>query len=518
MLLTWSRHGNTGCLQLVLLCTVTALVAIVNANGTSAEKTGDGSDEQLMSSGGGEFPSGGGDGDEACSADRRTGGKCGGGEAHKSALVPDGYMQPLGSHQAPEPDLAEFDSFVDAEMFYRDVVQNDEPVVFRQVLDMDSVSNLNNDTWLTREFGHVTVTVEEMKKERREGPAIAMTMGDFLGAYNRSEVYLADDVPVDMRMHWRIPAMLLCGGFAERITSIRMWLSSGGTSSVLHTDTVDNLHCLLDGTKHFVMIDRRDAEHIGMDRKQDGSYLMDVDRVDTLQYNMTGVRWWNVTVRPGDCLYIPTLWVHQVRSDGPRNLGVNLWWRPLKFFDDSKCKEMEERFDCRPAGHDGCADGIPASELVMVDDAAHVMATLQSLVDDEGRLYRADVVAAMPQEFHALTSQLAAEFYDELAGPLGNLDYMDAAELSMERLLQAGQTVMKSTHGGGDMSSSPLEQGDDGFEGEIMLEDSVDELEADEGEQLQMERYQDEHQDHDGEETVIMRESAPDEGVLLRDE
>jgi len=34
-----------------------------------------------------------------------------------------------------------------------------------------------------------------------------------------------------------------------------MWFSSGGTKSVVHTDSVDNINCLFRGQKSFVMVD-----------------------------------------------------------------------------------------------------------------------------------------------------------------------------------------------------------------------------------------------------------------------
>lgn len=36
-----------------------------------------------------------------------------------------------------------------------------------------------------------------------------------------------------------------------------MWFSSGGTNSVVHTDSVDNLNCVYAGEKNFVMIDHK---------------------------------------------------------------------------------------------------------------------------------------------------------------------------------------------------------------------------------------------------------------------
>ena len=49
-------------------------------------------------------------------------------------------------------------------------------------------------------------------------------------------------------------------------------------------------------------------------------------RVDMLTHpGLASVPWHRAVVWPGDCLYLPHLWIHHVRSHD-RNLGVNLWW------------------------------------------------------------------------------------------------------------------------------------------------------------------------------------------------
>ena len=45
-----------------------------------------------------------------------------------------------------------------------------------------------------------------------------------------------------------------CGGYSLE-TSIA-WFSSGGTNSVLHTDDMENVNCMLDGYKDIVFIDK----------------------------------------------------------------------------------------------------------------------------------------------------------------------------------------------------------------------------------------------------------------------
>ncbi len=63
----------------------------------------------------------------------------------------------------------------------------------------------------------------------------------------------------------------------DHIDSVVMWFSNGGTKSVVHADRYENLHCLVSGTKKFVMIEPRFNGSIGPE-KQKGFYDMDVDQ------------------------------------------------------------------------------------------------------------------------------------------------------------------------------------------------------------------------------------------------
>ena len=46
-----------------------------------------------------------------------------------------------------------------------------------------------------------------------------------------------------------VPKPLLCDDFAGRMETCTMWLSAGGTRSLLHSDSSDNFNCLYDGAK-----------------------------------------------------------------------------------------------------------------------------------------------------------------------------------------------------------------------------------------------------------------------------
>merc|ERR1711861_16458 len=76
-----------------------------------------------------------------------------------------------------------------------------------------------------------------------------------------------------------------------------MWFSSGGTSSVLHSDEQENILSIVQGTKELL------------------------PRVAEAVYQ-------KASLQEGDMLYIPRKWFHQVESPraAGRNLGVNYWF------------------------------------------------------------------------------------------------------------------------------------------------------------------------------------------------
>ena len=56
-----------------------------------------------------------------------------------------------------------------------------------------------------------------------------------------------------------------------------------------------------------------------------GLGLQDVDAVDLVRYPaLAAVEHWTAALAPGDCIYIPAGWYHQVRSARPRSLAVTV--------------------------------------------------------------------------------------------------------------------------------------------------------------------------------------------------
>jgi hypothetical protein len=113
----------------------------------------------------------------------------------------------------------------------------------------------------------------------------------------------------------------------------RMWLGNAVTAAT-HYDNMDGINCMVAGRKRFIFFppDQLPNLYIGPLDLAPGGQPTSLVRVaepdlerfprfaDALAVAET------VDVEPGDAIYIPNLWWHNVESLEPVNLSVNYWW------------------------------------------------------------------------------------------------------------------------------------------------------------------------------------------------
>lgn len=206
--------------------------------------------------------------------------------------------------------------FISGIDFHDSYVSKNRPLLLKGLLDgTDTFKNWQKDDYLKNKFRNVALSIENGKKENRSGTGDSMSMGDFVDGYRERDIYVVSDMPEEMKQEWPFPSFLRCGGYTSNIAYINMWFSSGGTKSVLHSDSFENFHCVISGTKVFVLIEAKYSKDIGPEHESTGFYMIDVDAVDMTKYSgLSKVPWYNVSVEAGDCLYLPYQWLHQVRN------------------------------------------------------------------------------------------------------------------------------------------------------------------------------------------------------------
>ena len=196
-------------------------------------------------------------------------------------------------------------------------------------------------------------TVETARKETRKSVNLfnKMRWSDFLHEYSDSDIYLVSQMPLELRPSILLPGFLSCPPglsliFCAELDTPIVWLSGGSTQSVVHADSDDNIHCVLDGEKEFFLwspdqgIETAEFGWTFNDpEKGYGSFAGDIN-VDCLDAEIFP-GWLKIVAEravlyPGDCLYLPMKWIHYVRSGKGRTMSFHVWFRPALGESDLK--------------------------------------------------------------------------------------------------------------------------------------------------------------------------------------
>ncbi len=181
-------------------------------------------------------------------------------------------------------------------------------------------------------------------------------------------LYAVSPLPTPMALDVTLPSFLRCGGAHKKLYSLNLWMSSGGTESVVHTDSYDNLNCVYSGSKRFFLMDsvyysiisdkrcgwynaEQAAKDAGDDKLPDverrlkhgyGTFSgnLNVSSIDLKRFPCwANLPYYEATINRGDCLFIPQHWIHHVASseESGRSVATNLWWFRPERFDPSDC-------------------------------------------------------------------------------------------------------------------------------------------------------------------------------------
>ncbi|XP_005104510.2 uncharacterized protein LOC101847982 [Aplysia californica] len=266
--------------------------------------------------------------------------------------LPVGHMRPLGWQREPDGPIREFEEMPAAREFFEDFIDKSLPAVFRNgVKDAPAFTTWEDDNYLSQKYGHLNVSVR-LKMGRHRDKVLSegqvMKFQKFLFDYMYDELYLASVIPREMMDELPLPKCVRCGTVAERLLSSQLWMSSGGTSSLVHSHDDHLLHCVLFGRRDFILINGAHKKsfdyHDDYPNSRGGHSDMTTDMINVFRYkSIPNVPWIWSTLYAGDCLFVPAGYLHQVRSYG-RSVSVTLEFAPLSSFDDTGCMLMEEEF------------------------------------------------------------------------------------------------------------------------------------------------------------------------------
>lgn len=288
--------------------------------------------------------------------------------------TPKGHLKPFGEWTTGTP-VEERSDVPEPEEFYSSYCEVDggqgKPVIFRGAARGMAAMKWTTDDVLIDKYGNAEVTgVEYNLKETRAGGNLehVHTMKDFLAEYNKSDIYMVSKVPKDMQNDVSFLPFMRCGGFLRFLDTNNLWFGRGGSKSVVHYDDQDNINCMFSGKKRFIMMhpsykkkfeahpNTKKNKFGWVDTDLDetipgyGAFMggIDVDRMDLIKYpGWKKVAWSYADLEPGDCIYIPYQWYHQVTAAPMRSINTHVWyWRPEKFSCKDKSAPAPRFSDC----------------------------------------------------------------------------------------------------------------------------------------------------------------------------
>ena len=248
--------------------------------------------------------------------------------------IPYGHMKKLGEQgKLLFGEIPVLDYMIGGKDFYDYFIRKRQPVIFQGVTqDWVATQQWQNESYLLEKYPDVLFDVEMGKVyETSQHPRKTMTMREFLRNYrNTSNMYMDSPFPQStMTYDMQVPLMMQCDKLYTRFRSSHILFSNGSTSSPLHYDGYENFLTVMSGVKVAYLAHHKYAEDLYINAYHDFPGLSPVnpENVDLMKYpRVSDVPFHKVTLRPGDILYIPEGWFHQVRSYDSPNIGVSMWF------------------------------------------------------------------------------------------------------------------------------------------------------------------------------------------------
>jgi hypothetical protein len=135
-----------------------------------------------------------------------------------------------------------------------------------------------------------------------------------------------------------------------------IWFGYGGQNSLIHNDPEDNFLNILDGYKRLIMYKPDEGDNLYEDRRAEArTSEVNIADPDYEKFPLfKNVQPYEVIVGPGDVLFIPAYWFHQVESSC-RHLAFNLFFdihNNMGILDRERAKMKNPDVDLDPKSVD----------------------------------------------------------------------------------------------------------------------------------------------------------------------
>lgn len=110
-----------------------------------------------------------------------------------------------------------------------------------------------------------------------------------------------------------------------------LWIGTGGNISPLHYDMSENFLCQLRGRKRVLLFEPKQTSLLypfPAHSKIPHMSQLNIDQIDSDKFpKFQKAKYIDCMLEPGEMLFIPAFWWHQVYSLDQLNIAINFWWK-----------------------------------------------------------------------------------------------------------------------------------------------------------------------------------------------
>ena len=204
--------------------------------------------------------------------------------------------------------------------------------------------------WLEAEIGErarINVLEGELQETRLAPVLHYVKWKYFFEKFREIDIYAVTQAPPNIRRYLHLFPLFNSASTSYRMLPPHVWASGGlkASKSAVHADAHHNQHCVLKGSKRFMLISPEEnlsSAEFGwvFVEKPDGSResgfedaygeyagKLNVSAVDLEAFpGWADVPWYLAELNEGDCLYMPKNWYHYVESEPQPTVSWHVWF------------------------------------------------------------------------------------------------------------------------------------------------------------------------------------------------
>ncbi|WP_353931422.1 cupin-like domain-containing protein [Okeanomitos corallinicola TIOX110] len=166
-------------------------------------------------------------------------------------------------------------------------------------------------------------------------PSIQMKFNDFtdwiLNGDRTETFYYLYQTPIETSFPELLPDIATPEYIKKNVFVLaNLWMGTGGNTSPLHWDSVQNLLCQVRGRKKLLLFEPKQTSCLYSFPVNSKIPHMSQVKINNPDFNkfpkFKNARYTECTLEPGEMLFIPPFWWHQVHSLDQLNIAINFWW------------------------------------------------------------------------------------------------------------------------------------------------------------------------------------------------